>query len=93
MKRLTINKIRKLQAQAGLSQMQNLIDTGDVWHLEGTMGRMAMDYLKCGACFLPDEAHRDYWGNTVPSRKMVKEGTTGSLTNSINYWEEYNENE
>jgi hypothetical protein len=47
---MKITDIRKLQAAAGYDKMQNIIETGMVWHMEGSMGREAMDLLRVGAC-------------------------------------------
>lgn len=60
------------------ARMQALIDSGDVWLLEGAMGREAMAMIEAGMCMLGEEGHRDYWGNYVPSRHEVQAGTKGS---------------
>lgn len=83
---MNYNTIRKHQREQGLSEMQSLIDSGLVWKMEGSMGRTAMDLLKCGACMLPKVSFKDYYGNHVPSRLEVKAGTTGSYQNSVNYF-------
>ena len=67
--------------------MQDMINSGLVWHMEGTMGRNASDLLEQGACMLPTVPRKDYWGNTVPARTMLKAGTKGTYQNCINYWE------
>ncbi len=59
--------------------MQYMIDTGQVWSMEGSMGRSAMSLIESGHCILGTEAHRDYWGNRVPSRDEVKPDTEGSV--------------
>lgn len=59
--------------------MQELINNGSVWGLEGSMGRAAMDAIDCGDAILGPVGHRDYWGNYVPSRYEVRPGTPGSL--------------
>lgn len=64
------------QAIAGL---QDLINTGQAWLLEGSVGRAAMAAIESGLCVLGREGHRDYWGNYVPSRSQVKPGTLGSV--------------
>lgn len=84
---MKIQDITKLQEANGVSELQELINTGTAWKLEGSVGRAAMDALRSGACMLPETAHRYYWGNRIPSRHEVKEGTQGSLQNCISYWE------
>lgn len=81
-----LNFVRKMQQKHGYSEMQSMIESGLVWHMEGSMGRAAMRALESGECFLGSEAKKDYWGNTVPSRDQVQPGTKGSLQNSVNYW-------
>lgn len=85
---LSIIKIRKLQKKHDLDQLQEWIESGTCWLLEGHVGRTAMDALRSGACFLPEQRHRDYYGNPIPSRLEVKPGTAGSIELSQNYWEE-----
>ena len=86
------NEIRELQRQYGeyegipFSAMQEMIDSGQCWRLEGAAGRAAMDLLEAGVCFLPEQAHRDYYGNKVPGRHMLKPGTKGTLERSIEFW-------
>ena len=83
---MTIKQISKLQAKNGLTEIQNQINSGTAWKLEGSVGRQAMSLLECGACMLPQESHSDYYGNIVPSRDVLKPGTKGTLLNSQNYW-------
>lgn len=78
--------IIQLQERYGLTEMQNRINDGSCWLMEGSYGRAAMANLESGACMLPTECHSDYWGNTVPSRDMLQDGTKGTLGNSINFW-------
>lgn len=59
--------------------LQTLIDNGNAWRLEGSVGRAAMDAIESGACILGEVGHRDYWGNYIPSRHEVKPGTKGSI--------------
>jgi hypothetical protein len=84
---MNFKKITALQKQFGFTEMQNNINTGMAWKLEGSVGREAMALLESGACMLPKVAHRDYYGNTVPSRDMLKDGTKGTYKNSVNFWE------
>jgi hypothetical protein len=64
--------------ETAIKTLQQLIDTGQAWHLEGSMGRAAMSAIESGACVLGIVGMKDYWGNYVPSRFEVKPGTKGS---------------
>lgn len=79
-------RIKQLQYAYGYDQLQQLIDTGMAWHMEGAIGRAAMDALNSGACMLPTSSRRNYYGNSVPSRYQVKPGTTGSYQNSVRFY-------
>lgn len=59
--------------------LQRAINNGMAWKLQGSYGRSAMDAIKAGFCLLGREDHRDYWGNHVPSRDQVVNGTVGSI--------------
>lgn len=56
------------------------------WLLEGSFGRMAMSAIEQGACMLPEEQHKDYYGNIVPSRNELMNGTKGTLLNTQLFW-------
>jgi hypothetical protein len=62
-----------------IDDLQELIDSGAAWRLEGGVGRAAMEAIEAGACVLGEVGHRDYWGNYVPSRYEVQPGTKGSI--------------
>lgn len=79
-------KITALQKQYGFAEMQNHINTGLAWKLEGSFGREASRLLDSGACMLPKVAHRDYYGSTVPSRDVLKKGSKGTYQNSVEFW-------
>ena len=81
-------KIQKLQKETGNDYYQALINGGVAWKLEGSTGRACMELLRLGACMLPKQRFRDYYGNLVPSRDDVKKGSTGSYQNSVNYYNE-----
>jgi len=57
---------------------QYLINTGQAWRLEGSVGRTAMSLIEEGRCALGKEGFTDYYGGGVPSRTEVKEGSKGS---------------
>ena len=61
-----------------IRECQKLINNGNAWRLEGSVGRYAMDMIENGYCMLGQKGHRDYWGNYVPSRFEVEKGTKGS---------------
>lgn len=83
---MTYQTIKRLQREHGYAGMQELIDNGSVWLMEGSMGREAMALLESGACMLPLKTFKDYWGNLVPSRLYVEDGTKGSFKNSIAFY-------
>ena len=60
-------------------RLQDLIQTGSAWQLEGCIGRACMDALRSGQCFLGARPYRDPYGNRIPSFSEVEPGTTGSL--------------
>lgn len=82
-----VEKITAMQAKHGLTEMQRLITSGEVWKFEGSYGRSAMANLESGACYLPEVPTFNYYGNKVPSRTELKAGTKGTLENSIEFWD------
>jgi len=58
---------------------QSLINSGAAWTMEGSVGRQAMALIEAGLCALGETGSRDYWGNALPSRHEVEEGTKGSV--------------
>lgn len=88
---MTKKEINELQKEFNIDRMQEAIIDGSIWKFEGTMGRMAMDHLKSGMCYLGDTTTSDFYGNRIPAIHEVQEGTTGSLQNAINFWsDDYN---
>lgn len=57
--------------------IQRAINSG-AWSLQGSFGRAMMDAIESGRCLLGAKGARDYWGNYIPAREQVKEGTKGS---------------
>ena len=57
---------------------QKLINSGQAWVFEGSVGREAMRLIEDGYCMLGVESHKDYYGNHVPSRTEVQPHTKGS---------------
>ena len=83
---MNYKKITALQKAYGFTDIQNNINTGMAWKLEGSVGREAMSLLDSGACMLPKESKVDTYGNRVPSRDMLKKGTKGTYQNSVRFW-------
>jgi hypothetical protein len=59
--------------------LQRAINNGMAWKLQGSYGRAAMDAIKGGFCLLGRVEHNDYYGNHVPGRDQVVNGTVGSI--------------
>jgi len=57
--------------------IQRAINAG-MWSMQGSYGRAMMDAINEGKCLLGLKPAKDYWGNTIPSRLQVKDGTKGS---------------
>lgn len=57
--------------------VQNAINSG-AWAFQGSYGRTMMDAIRGGYCLLGHTGSRDYYGNYIPSRDEVEEGTKGS---------------
>lgn len=58
--------------------MQRVINDGNGWRMQGSMGRSMMEAIRAGECMLGKVEHIDYYNNTIPSRYSVKDGTSGS---------------
>lgn len=83
---MNFQSIKKLQQTYGFTEIQRMINDGSVWHYEGSFGRRAMELLECGACMLPKSFKKDHYGNTVPSRDVLKAGSKGTYKNSLSFW-------
>ena len=58
--------------------IQRAINSGSAWSFQGSYGRAMMDAIESGACLLGQVPARDYYGNRIPARTEVEEGTKGS---------------
>jgi hypothetical protein len=83
---MTIKEIIKLQEAYNVTELQNRIFNGSVWSFQGSAGRFAMSMLESGVCFLGEAATYDYYGNRIPSRNDLEDGTKGTLGNAIQFW-------
>jgi hypothetical protein len=93
MEKLTLEQITELQKQYGLTDLQDNINSGLAWRLEGHYGRVAMSSLEDGACMLPEVPRKDYYGSIVPARTSLKAGTKGTLENSQEFWQKVEDGE
>lgn len=59
------------------ASIQRAINSG-MWGLQGSYGRTMMNAISSGQCLLGKSRARDYYGNVIPSRDEVQEGTKGS---------------
>lgn len=57
--------------------VQRMINAGQ-WALQGSFGRQMMRMITEGQCMLGNSGARDYYGNYIPSRDEVQDGTKGS---------------
>jgi hypothetical protein len=66
------------------AEVQELVDSGLAWQMEGAIGRMAASALRDGKVVLPPKRHIDYYGTTVPSYLDVEDevGSPGSVANA-----------
>jgi len=83
---MNYHTITRMQKEYGYFSLQAMINSGDVWKLEGASGREAMSALQWGICMLPKKSKRDYYGNYIPSRDELKKGTKGTYENCLNFW-------
>jgi hypothetical protein len=81
--------IKKMQKEYDVFGIQAMINSGDCWKLEGSVGRYASNLLDVGVCMLPKKHMKDYYGNRVPSRDDLKSGTKGTYLNSKNFWSDW----
>lgn len=58
--------------------LQRQINNGQVWLMQGSCGSAAMDAIRTGKCLCGHYTCRDFYGNTVPSRKVLEPGTKGT---------------
>jgi hypothetical protein len=58
--------------------IQKAINDGTAWKFQGSYGRTMMGAINEGYCMLGVYSSSDYYGNKIPSRDEVQEGTKGS---------------
>jgi hypothetical protein len=79
-----LNDVNVIESDEEVSELdyflaiQRAINTG-MWGLQGSYGRTMMAAISSGRCLLGPNAARDYYGNVIPSRDDVKQGTKGSI--------------
>lgn len=81
---LALNDIDTIESGDDVSELeyflaiQRAINSGSAWSFQGSYGRTMMEAIRAGYCMLGRKDARDYWGNHIPSRTQVQEGTKGS---------------
>lgn len=80
---LDIQDINAIEGEAESEEdyylaLQRAINSGSAWSFQGSYGRAMMEAIRAGECMLGKSPARDYYGNFIPSRDMVQEGTKGS---------------
>lgn len=75
-------------AEEYFASLQRAINSLEAWKLQGSYGRAMMGAIEDGRCMLGRQDTRDYWGNHIPSREQVKEGTKGSRSYVANEYGE-----
>jgi hypothetical protein len=81
-----LNDIEVIEGDAEVSELeyyasiQRAINSGTAWSFQGSYGRAMMDAIESGYCLLGKAGARDYYGNYIPSRDEVMEGTKGSIS-------------
>lgn len=79
-----LNDINTIESDDDVSELdyfrsiQRAINAG-MWGLQGSYGRSMMDAINSGRCLLGTSRAKDYYGNVIPSRDDVKQGTKGSI--------------
>lgn len=78
-----IEGIEEVGEQDYYAAIQRAIN-GGMWGLQGSYGRAMMSAIESGYCMLGTSRGRDYWGNVIPARDDVQEGTKGSREFVVN---------
>ena len=79
----TIKDINNIETDEDVSpaeyyqSIQRAINAG-MWSMQGSYGRAMMQAISDGWCLLGNQSFNDYYGNRIPARTEVKEGTKGS---------------
>jgi len=76
----TIETDDEATAEDYYQAMQRAINSGTAWSFQGSYGRAMMGAITDGFCMLGTAPARDYYGNRIPSRTEVQEGTKGSYS-------------
>ncbi len=62
----------ELNENETIKLFQHLLDTGQVWGLQGHYGRTAWDMLEEGLLTPPKTPQKDYYGNTIDFSQFKK---------------------
>jgi hypothetical protein len=67
-----------MKVSDNIRSLQESINSGLCWQLDAA-GREAMRAIDDGLCMVGHEATKDYYGNRVPGRYMLQQGTKGTF--------------
>lgn len=88
---LTIEEDADATLEQEVQAIQRAINSGAAWNLQGSYGRTAMNYIENGYCTVGLVAHKDFYGNTVPSQDQLEAGTKGTIeycrAQQPDYWQ------
>ncbi len=82
---LTLADINNIESDSEISELeyfksiQRIINSG-MWAMQSGHGRTMLIAIQEGLCLLGKAGSRDPFGNYIPSRDEVKEGTKGSIS-------------
>jgi len=83
---MNYQQLKAKQKEFNLDHYQDMVNNGSIWSSQGSTGRFFMDLLNTGVLILPKKATYDYYGNRIPSRDDLKQGTKGTFQNAVNFW-------
>jgi hypothetical protein len=80
---LSVEDVQNIEGNAETEEeryisLQRAINSGSAWRFQGFVGRAMMEAIEQGYCMLGTERARDFYGNRIPARTDVEDGTKGS---------------
>lgn len=82
-------EIKKIQRKYGVGKVQELIDSGKAFMIQGDFEELIWSMIYSGACMLPDLVHKNHQGTRIATRAMVPSGSPGSFKRCQSYWSKF----